>query len=187
MAGEFAGRLKVIEAELADVVSRLERLYEALETSQLTLEALSPHILNLRHRQDQLTAARDEAESQLEQRRVDLPGTDEIKGYVAASRGVQGGGQHWGRVSAEDRVIEGTVNAAYEAVVALPLRGPAGQARDVNAVVDTGFTRFLTLPPTMVAELGLGFRGVNHVILADGSEATLEVYGVTVLWDDSRP
>ena len=32
MAGEFAGRLKVIEAELADVVSRLERLYEALET-----------------------------------------------------------------------------------------------------------------------------------------------------------
>ena len=42
MAGEFAGRLKVIEAELADVVSRLERLYEALETSQLTLEALRP-------------------------------------------------------------------------------------------------------------------------------------------------
>ena len=80
-------------------------------------------------------------------------------------------------------MIGGTVNAAYEAVVALPLRGPAGQARDVNAVVDTGFTRFLTLPPTMVAELGLGFRGVNRVILADGSEATLEVYGVTVLWD----
>ena len=79
--------------------------------------------------------------------------------------------------------MEGTVNAAYEAIVALPLRGPAGQARDVNAVVDTGFTRFLTLPPTMVAELGLGFRGVNRVILADGSEATLEVYGVTVMWD----
>ena len=51
------------------------------------------------------------------------------------------------------------------------------------AVVDTGFTRFLTLPPAMVAELGLGYRGVNRVILADGSEATLEVYGVTVLWD----
>ena len=86
MAGEFAGRLKVIEAELADVVSRLERLYEALETSQLTLGALSPRILNLRHRQDQLTAARDEAESQLEQRRVELPGTEEIKEYVADFR-----------------------------------------------------------------------------------------------------
>ena len=79
--------------------------------------------------------------------------------------------------------MRGTVNTAYEAVVALPLRGPAGQARDVDAVLDTGFTRFLTLPPATVAELGLGFRGVNRVILADGSEATVEVYGVTVLWD----
>ena len=52
----------------------------------------------------------------------------------------------------------------------------------IDAVVDTGFTRFLTLPPAMVAELGLGYRGVNSVILADGSETTLEVYGVTVLW-----
>ena len=80
-------------------------------------------------------------------------------------------------------MIEGTVNAAHEAVVSLPLRGPAGQARDVDAVVDTGFTRFLTLPPTVVAELGLGYRGINRVILADGSVTTLEVCGVTVLWD----
>ena len=80
-------------------------------------------------------------------------------------------------------MIDGTVNAAYEAVVSLPLRGPAGEARDVDAVVDTGFTRFLTLPPAMIAELGLGFRGVNRVILADSSETTLEVYGVTILWD----
>ena len=35
-------------------------------------------------------------------------------------------------------MIQGTVNAAYEAVVSLPLRGPAGQARDMDAVVDTG-------------------------------------------------
>ncbi len=73
-------------------------------------------------------------------------------------------------------MIEGTVNAAYEAVVSLPLRGPAGQSRDVDAVVDTGFTRFLTLPTAMVAELGLSYTGVNRVILADGSETTLEVY-----------
>ena len=80
-------------------------------------------------------------------------------------------------------MIQGIVNPAYEAVVSLPLRGPAGQARDVDAVVDTGFTRFLTLPPAMIAELGLGYRGVNSVILADGGETTLEVYVVTVLWD----
>ena len=86
MAGELAGRLKVIEAELGDVESRLGRLYEALETSELTLEALSPRILSLRHREEQLQAAREDAESQLEQRRVELPTTEEIKGYVADFR-----------------------------------------------------------------------------------------------------
>ena len=86
MAGEFSGRLKTIEAELEDVESRLEKLYEALETSELTLEALSPRILSLRHRQDQLTAARDEAARMLGQRKVDLPGTEEIKECVADFR-----------------------------------------------------------------------------------------------------
>ena len=86
MAGELGGRLRAVEAELADVESRLERLYEALETSELTLEALSPRILSLRHRQDQLTASRDAAASELEHRRVELPTTKEIKGYVADFR-----------------------------------------------------------------------------------------------------
>ena len=80
-------------------------------------------------------------------------------------------------------MIEGTVNAANEAVVSLPIRGPAGQAGNVEAVVDTGFTRFLTLPLATVEELELVFRGVTRVILADGSETNLDVYGVTVLWD----
>ena len=38
MAGELSGRLEVVEAELADVRNRLGRLYEAIETSDLTLE-----------------------------------------------------------------------------------------------------------------------------------------------------
>ena len=75
------------------------------------------------------------------------------------------------------------MKASYEAVVSLPLLGAAGQARDVDAVVDTGFTRFLTLPPAVVAEWGLDLRGVNRAILADGRDTTLDVYGVTVLWD----
>ena len=86
MAGEMNGRLKTIAVELADVESRLEKLYEALETSELTLDALSPRILALRHRQDQLTAAKEEAAGLLEQRRVELPGTEEIKEYVADFR-----------------------------------------------------------------------------------------------------
>ena len=86
MAGELSGRLEVIDAELRDVRKRLERLYEALETSELTLEVLSPRIFSLRHREEQLEAAREDAETQLEQRRVELPTTEEIKGYVADFR-----------------------------------------------------------------------------------------------------
>ena len=69
MAGELSGRLEVIDAELGDVQSRLQRLYEALETSELTLEVLSPRIFSLRHREEQLEAAREDAAGQLEQRR----------------------------------------------------------------------------------------------------------------------
>ncbi len=86
MAGELSSRLEVIDAELGDVRSRLERLYEALETSDLTLEVLSPRIFSLRHREEQLGAAREDATTQLEQRRVELPTTEEIKGYVTDFR-----------------------------------------------------------------------------------------------------
>ncbi len=83
-------------------------------------------------------------------------------------------------------MIEGAVNAAHEAVIGLVVQGPSGRARDVRAVVDTGFSRFLTLPSAIVTELGLVFRGVDRFFLADGSEVTLDVYAVTVLWD-GRP
>ncbi len=83
-------------------------------------------------------------------------------------------------------MIEGSVNTTLESVVALNLRGPAGQARSVDAVVDTGFSRFLTLPPSVVTELELPFAGARLVILADGSEVALDAYAVTVLWD-GRP
>ena len=83
-------------------------------------------------------------------------------------------------------MIEGAVKAARQAVVGLPLRGPSGRALEVEAVVDTGFGRFLTLPLGVVSELALAFAGVNRVQLADGSEAALDRYAVTVLWD-GRP
>ena len=86
MAGELSGRLEVIEAELSDVRKRLEKLYEAIETSELTFEVLSPRIMSLRHREEQLETARDDAETQLEQRRVELPNTEEIARYVADFR-----------------------------------------------------------------------------------------------------
>ena len=91
LAGEVNGRLTAITAELSDVETRLENLYQALETQQLPVEVLSPRILSLKSRQDQLVAAREEAEFQLEQRRAELPTSREIKGYVAEFRAVPPG------------------------------------------------------------------------------------------------
>ena len=85
LAGEVNGRLNAINSELSDVETRLENLYQALETKQLPIEALSPHPA-LKSRQDQLTAAREEAKGQLEQRRAELPTSKEIRGYVADFR-----------------------------------------------------------------------------------------------------
>ena len=86
LAGELGGQLHAVEGELTDVRSRLDRLYEALETTDLTMQALSPRILKLRQREDQLAAAQEDAARQLQQRRADLPSTAEIVEYVADFR-----------------------------------------------------------------------------------------------------
>ena len=80
-------------------------------------------------------------------------------------------------------MIEGVVNADFEPVVSLTLRGSAGQAREIQAVIDTGFTGFLTVPTALAAELGMDYRGRGRATLADGSQITFDVYAVAVLWD----
>ena len=60
------------------------------------------------------------------------------------------------------------MNAAHEAVLTLSIEGPAGEA----AVVDTGFTGFLTVTPALAVELRLPFEGTARATLADGSETT---------------
>lgn len=82
-------------------------------------------------------------------------------------------------------MIQGTVNAFYEAVIPLTVQGPTGESRDIQAVVDTGFSGFLTLPSALVAELGLPFALIEQLILADDSVVHSNVHDGTVLWDDS--
>ncbi len=74
------------------------------------------------------------------------------------------------------------------------LGGPAGNpggtrepsAERFEAVIDTGFTGHLTLPPGEVLRLGLMPLGSRYVTLADGSEAPLDVFRATVVWDSRR-
>ena len=80
-------------------------------------------------------------------------------------------------------MITGVVNANREATIRLVVTGPTGQRRDSEAIIDTGFTGFLTLPPTIIASLGLSWLSRQSGILADGSVDIFDVYVATVTWD----
>ncbi len=137
MAGELAGRLEVIEAELGDVRKRLGKLYEALETSDLTLEVLSPRIFSLRHREEQIEAAKEDAETQLEQRRVELPTTEEIKGYVADFRKFLQEGTFPERKALIRNFVEGIEVKGDEVVLTYTVPMPRdGVTRESASVLD---------------------------------------------------
>jgi clan AA aspartic protease len=79
-------------------------------------------------------------------------------------------------------VINGIVNSKLEPTVLLSIRGPEGDTA-AEAVVDTGFNGSLSLPSTLIAELGLRLRTQGRGVLADGTEKSFAVYEALILWD----
>jgi clan AA aspartic protease len=80
-------------------------------------------------------------------------------------------------------MILGLVNNYREAVIGLIVRRPTGQEQEIEAVIDTGFNGSLSLPPALIAQLGLQFRRRGRAILADGSDIIFDIYEATVIWD----
>jgi clan AA aspartic protease len=85
-------------------------------------------------------------------------------------------------------MIEGCVSSR-EAIIRLVVSAPdGGNETELEAIVDTGFDRSLTLPPGIIADLNLTPRGETPIILADGSEQRANFYGVVVVWNEhARP
>lgn len=75
------------------------------------------------------------------------------------------------------------MNDAREAVLKLIVHGPDGEERELEAVIDTGFSGYLTVTPALASELGLVFEGLARAELADGSETVFPFYGAYVRWD----
>lgn len=80
-------------------------------------------------------------------------------------------------------MITGHVNAKREAVILLTVCGAQEVTRQIEAIIDTGYSAYLTLPTEMVAALGLISIGNQQLILADGSEVDSALYPATVIWD----
>ena len=81
-------------------------------------------------------------------------------------------------------MITGVVTASREAVVQVMVRGAHSPDVPVDAVIDTGFTGFLTLPPPLITMLGLAFAGTTRATLGDGSAIAIDVFAATVVWDN---
>jgi clan AA aspartic protease len=84
------------------------------------------------------------------------------------------------------RMIRGVVNRHLEATVRLEVVGAGGQRQEVDAIIDTGFTGFLTLPSAVVTALALPWLCRQEGILADGSVHIFDVYVVSIVWDDTH-
>ena len=70
-----------------------------------------------------------------------------------------------------------------EPLIRLTIRGFRGRQQEIQAVVDTGYTGWLTLPPLTIAALNLRWQTVGRGILADGSVSAFDVYQANVVWD----
>lgn len=70
-----------------------------------------------------------------------------------------------------------------EGCIRLKVRGLRGREQEIEAVIDTGYTASLTLPPALITALGLRWRSVDRFTLADGSECIFDVYEAKVAWD----
>jgi clan AA aspartic protease len=80
-------------------------------------------------------------------------------------------------------MIYGVVNLRREAMLPLVVGNSNKQNQLVDAVIDTGFNGFLTLPAHIITTLGLPWSGSDIVTLGDGSETLFDLYAATVIWD----
>ena len=80
-------------------------------------------------------------------------------------------------------MIIGNVNISREAIVQLAVLGENQQRQGIRAVIDTGYTGFLTLPSAVITTLGLTWYMQQEGILGDGSLCMFNVYEASVIWD----
>ena len=75
------------------------------------------------------------------------------------------------------------MNEDLEVTIRPNLHSVSGEAQDVEAIVDTGFTGHLALPFELIERLALSWLSRGHAVLADGSLHVSDVYICTLTWN----
>ena len=79
-------------------------------------------------------------------------------------------------------MMQGYVHNNCEATILVVVRNNT-KLKSINAVIDTGFTGFLSLPNDIIAELGLPWSYRDRGTLGDGSEVLFDIYDAVAIWD----
>lgn len=80
-------------------------------------------------------------------------------------------------------MIVGYVNSRREAIIQFAVLGESNQRQGVKAIIDTGYTGFLTLPSAIIATLELTWFMQEEGFLGDGSLCMFNVFEASVIWD----
>ena len=80
-------------------------------------------------------------------------------------------------------MMMGNVNLRREAIIQFVVIGEDNQHQGIKAVIDTGYTGFLTLPSAIIMTLGLTWFMQEEGTLGDGSVCLFNVFEASVIWD----
>jgi clan AA aspartic protease len=80
-------------------------------------------------------------------------------------------------------MMNGIVDENREATIRLIVSNESKRTQVIDAVIDTGFTGFLTLPMMVIKSLNLRLYSREEGTLGDGSTCIFDVYSGLVIWD----
>ena len=81
-------------------------------------------------------------------------------------------------------MIEGVVDDNLQARIPVDIADSDGNWHRIEAVIDTGFSAWLTLPPSIIAALRLTQIGGNEAYLGNGRLEKFDSYRAVVLWEN---
>ena len=79
-------------------------------------------------------------------------------------------------------MITGNVHD-FEPIIPLTVCSSDGKRYAKDAIVDTGFDGWLSLPSDLIAQLNLRWKRRGRAIIGDGSECVFNVYEALIIWD----